>query len=881
MKSGEVRRSFLDFFKSRRHEVVRSSSLIPTNDPSLLFTNAGMVQFKASFQGTEKRPYTRATTCQKCMRAGGKHSDIENVGHTARHHTFFEMLGNFSFGDYFKRDAILYGWDLLTGWYKLPKDRLWVSVYEDDDEAAALWNELTGIPHERIVRLGAKDNFWQMGDTGPCGPCSEIIIDQGETFSCGTEKCGVGCDCDRYLELWNLVFMQFDRDESGTLNPLPKPSIDTGMGLERLCAVLQGKKTNFDTDLFAPIIAGVESLSGVRYGRDHDSDVSIKVIADHIRSTAFLLSEGLMPSNEGRGYVLRRIIRRASRHAKLLGLEGAVLYKLVDAVAEAMGDVYPELLSERERAAKVLKFEEERFTRTLEQGMRILDGVMDAVRKSGAGTVPGDELFRLYDTFGFPLDLARDIAMDNQLALDEAGFHREMESQRERARASWVGEDEEVASIYKELAAEIGETLFVGYDSLESESVIRAILRDGKVVKEAAAGEEVEIFLDKTPFYGESGGQVGDLGLMTNNGIEATVTDTKKEGGLHAHAARVTRGTLQIWQKVQCRVDREKRLATARNHTATHLLHAALRMVLGEQVKQAGSLVDPERLRFDFSHFSSLDAAEVAMIEDRVNGKILDNSPVVTEVTGIQEALKSGVVALFGEKYGEEVRVVSVPGFSAELCGGTHCRATGDIGLFVIASEGSVASGIRRIEALTGAGAFEYLRRKSEELRTLGEMLKTDRPVERVEKLLADIRELDREREALKAKVAAQSSVSLLQGVREVKGVKVLSCRVDDLEQKDLRVLADNLRDRLVSGALVVVSVKDGQASMVAMVTRDLTTKLNAGTILKKVAELAGGRGGGKAEMAQGGVSDVTGTDRLDSALDAVYDIVGTQLSAG
>jgi alanyl-tRNA synthetase len=874
MKSGEIRDSYLDFFRSKGHETVRSSSLIPTNDPTLLFTNAGMVQFKSVFQGSEKRLYTRATTCQKCMRAGGKHSDIENVGHTARHHTFFEMLGNFSFGDYFKREAILFAWELLVGWYKLPKERLWVSVYEDDDEAAGLWNELTGMPHDRIVRLGAKDNFWQMGDTGPCGPCSEIILDQGEAFSCGKEDCRVGCDCDRYLELWNLVFMQFDRDESGTLHPLPKPSIDTGMGLERLCAVLQGKKTNFDTDVFAPIIAGVESFSGVRYGSGTGTDVSMKVIADHVRAAAFLLSEGLMPSNEGRGYVLRRIIRRAARHAKLLGLEGAVLYRLIDSVAGAMGETYPELHKEQERTAKVLRFEEERFTRTLDQGVKILDGVIESLKKAGEKTIPGDELFRLYDTFGFPLDLARDIAMDYHLGLDEVGFHREMEAQRERARAAWVGEDEEIASIYKELSAEIGETTFVGYDTLESESVIKTILKEGKVVKEASEGEEVEIFLDRTPFYGASGGQVGDEGVFAGDGAEAVVVDTRKEGELHAHVARVSRGRFQVWQKVQSRVERERRSATARNHTATHLLHASLRMVLGEQVKQAGSYVDSERLRFDFSHFHALDAAEISAIEERVNRKVLDNIPVDTEVSDIQDALKSGVVALFGEKYGERVRIVRVPGFSAELCGGTHCRATGDIGLFVIVSEGSVASGIRRIEAFTGTRAFEYLRGKRDELQRIAEMVKSDRPAERVEKLLAELKESDKECDSLKAKLASQSSASLLEGARDVKGMKVLSCRVDNLQQKDLRVLADNLRDRLGSGVVVVASVKGGEASMVAMVTKDLTKKVSAGALLKKVAELAGGRGGGKAEMAQGGVSPLSDPAALDKALQAVYEIV-------
>lgn len=893
MKSSEIRSSFLEFFKSKGHEIVKSSSLIPRHDPSLLFTNAGMVQFKSVFLGEEKRPYTRAASCQKSIRAGGKHSDIENVGHTARHHTFFEMLGNFSFGDYFKKDAILFAWELLTEYYKLPKDKLWVSVYEEDDEAARLWTDITGISSDRIVRLGAKDNFWQMGDTGPCGPCSEIILDQGKDIGCGSPDCKVGCNCDRYLELWNLVFMQFNRDESGSLTPLPKPSIDTGMGLERISAVLQGKRNNFDSDLFEPIISAIEAIAKKSYGKSLQTDTSIRVIADHIRSIAFLLSEGLMPSNEGRGYVLRRIIRRASRHAKLLGLDGAVLYKLIDSVSGSMGNIYPELIQEKERASKVLMFEEERFTKTLEQGMRILDDIVDELKKKRKNIIPGEELFKLYDTYGFPLDLARDIAMDNHLLIDEDGFNREMEIQRERARASWVGEEDAIASIYKELLSEIGETVFVGYDTMESESVIKAIVKDGKIITEASEGEEVEIFLNRTPFYGESGGQIGDVGIIfkmqdarckmrdfnlkpeTCNSqlieAEAEVIDTKKEIGLHAHAVRIKKGSLKVWDKVRCIVDRDKRMSTARNHTSTHLLHSALRTVLGEHVKQAGSLVSPDRMRFDFTHFYSLDKKEIDAIEDIVNEKILENLTVETEITDIQDALKSGVIALFGEKYEEKVRVVRVSNVSAELCGGTHCRATGDIGLFTIVSEGSVASGIRRIEAFTGKAAFDYLRQRNNELQKISELLKTGSPYERVEKLLSDMKDLDKEMEALKAKSASTIASSLIEKAREINGAKVLACRVDNLEQKDLRALADNVRDRLGSCIVVLASVKNGQASMVAMVTNDLTKKYNAGEILKKVAEFSGGRGGGKADMAQGGTKEI---EKLDNALQAVYDLV-------
>jgi len=875
MKSSEIRKAFLDYFKSRGHEIVRSSPLIPRHDPTLLFTNAGMVQFKSTFLGQEIRPYKRAASCQKCLRAGGKHSDLENVGHTARHHTFFEMLGNFSFGDYFKREAILFAWEFLTEWLRLPKERLFVSVFEEDDEAAGLWKELTGMLENRIVRLGAKDNFWQMGDTGPCGPCSEIIIDQGEGVGCGRPECSVGCDCDRFLEIWNLVFMQYNRDEAGNLTPLPKPSIDTGMGLERITAVMQGKSNNFDSDIFSPIISAITHYTGAGYGKDAATDTSIRVIADHIRGIAFLLSEGLMPSNEGRGYVLRRIIRRASRHARRLGVEKPVLFRLLDSVAEAMGDVYPELLEEGERASKILMVEEERFAKTLDLGMRIMDDLIASLKGQRQKVIPGGELFKLYDTYGFPLDLARDIAIDNDLIIDEDGFHRAMERQRERARASWVGEDEAVASIYRELIAEVGKTEFIGYDSLESESLIKAILKNGKVIKEASEGDEVELFLDKTPFYGESGGQVGDAGEMVREDLRISVIDTKKPlDALHSHIARIRKGRLHVWDRVKCRVDVEKRRATMRNHTATHLLQASLRAVIGDHVKQAGSLVSPERLRFDFTHFSSLDEGEIRAIEDMVNEKILENLPVVTSIMDIKTAIASGATALFGERYGETVRVVSIEGFSSELCGGTHCRATGEIGLFVVLSEGSVASGIRRIEALTGKAAFDYLRDRDVELRRITELLKTDRAYSRIEKLISDMRALEKEMESIKGRAAAKDSSAILKHARDINGTTVLSHRVDGLEQKDLRVLADNIRDRMGSGIIFLASAKNGRASMLAMVTMDLTERFNAGEILKEVASAAGGKGGGKAEMAQGGTSNL---DRLDRALESVYDIVRRQ----
>ncbi len=871
MKSSEIRTAFLEYFKARDHTIVQSSPLLPRHDPTLLFVNAGMVQFKSTFLGDEKRPYTRAVSCQKCMRAGGKHSDIENVGHTARHHTFFEMLGNFSFGDYFKKDAMLFAWQLLTEQFGLPKEKFYVSVYEEDDEAAQLWSEFIGIPGDRIVRLGVKDNFWQMGDTGPCGPCSEIIIDQGEDFGCKKPDCMAGCDCDRYLELWNLVFMQFNRDESGTLTPLPKPSIDTGMGLERITAVLQHKRTNFDSDIFAPIVSAIETFSGVGYGQHLKSDISIKVIADHIRAIAFLLCEGLMPSNEGRGYVLRRVTRRASRHVKLLGIEGPFLYRLIDSVTDAMGNVYPELIHERARASKVLLFEEERFSRTLEQGVRMLDEIMERMKTSGTRSIPGSELFRLYDTFGFPLDLARDMAMDNGLVIDEDGFNKEMEIQRERARASWVGEEEAVAAIYRELESETGKSLFIGYDTLASESTIKAIIQDKKVIKEAHQGDIVELILDRTPFYGESGGQVGDTGTLSNNTVDAVIVNTKKEAGLHAHLVEIKRGRINVWDTVRCLVDEGKRIATARNHTTTHLLHSALRTVIGDHVKQAGSYVSSERLRFDFSHFYQMEKREIEAIEDYVNEKILENIQVKTEVMDIQDALKSGVIALFGEKYGDRVRVVKVPGVSAELCGGTHCSYTGQIGIFVILSEGSVASGIRRIEALTGKVAFDYLRHKKSELELVKNILKTDTPIERVEKLISDAKSMEKEIRKLKTCSPGDAVANALKEAYDLNGVKVVKIRQDGLDTNELRLFADNIRDRLKSGIIVATSVNDSHAAILCMVTKDLTHEFNAGEIVKQISKLSGGKGGGKPEIAQGGTKDI---DKLNAALESLHDIV-------
>jgi alanyl-tRNA synthetase len=873
MKSSEIRTAFLEYFKLKGHSIVPSSPLIPRHDPTLLFVNAGMVQFKTFFLGEEKSTYLRAVSCQKCMRAGGKHSDLENVGHTTRHHTFFEMLGNFSFGDYFKKDAILFAWELLTDWFTLPKERLFVSVYEEDDEAAKLWSELTGLPDERIARLGPKDNFWQMGDTGPCGPCSEIIIDQGTLSGCGKPDCAVGCDCDRFLELWNLVFMQFNRDEKGKLTPLPKPSIDTGMGIERISAILQGKMTNFDTDLFQPIIKDISALSAVEVGSSQETDVSIRVIADHIRAITFLLSEGVVPSNEGRGYVLRRIIRRASRHAKTLNMHESCLYKLIHSVIDVMGTIYPEIVSERKRAEKLLKIEEESFTRTIETGMNIIDDMVSRAKKEGSQFIPGGELFMLYDTYGFPLDFARDIAMDAGLRIDEEGFQREMELQRQRSKGKLF-----ITAIMPtlEAAGHTVETEFIGYDSLKAESVIVTIFKDGNSVNELTEGEEGEVILDRTPFYGESGGQIGDTGTIESNDSHIKVLDAKKPVlHLYVHYVKVEKGKIKKGEKVTCIVDGERRRAIMRNHTATHLLHRALSIVLGDHIKQSGSVVGPERLRFDFTHFNAMQDEEIKRTEDLVNEKILEDLPVRTDIMKIDEAMKTGAVALFDEKYGEMVRVVNVEGFSKELCGGTHCKATGEIGLFMILSEGSVASGIRRIEALTGKYAFEYLKQKKMEIDEIKVLLKTEIPLEKVEKLLNDMKLLEKEIQKLKTGTTRDMISESLKEAREHDGVKIVKIRKDGLNVEELRLFADNIRDRIKSGVVVVSSVIDSQASIVCMVTKDLKGRYHAGEIVKSISIIAGGKGGGKPEMAQGGTRN---TEKLDEALESVYEIIKKQV---
>ncbi|HTU03456.1 MAG TPA: alanine--tRNA ligase, partial [Candidatus Sulfotelmatobacter sp.] len=824
----------------------------------------------------------RATTCQKCVRAGGKHNDLENVGRTARHHTFFEMLGNFSFGDYFKEGAIEYAWAFLTETLALPPDRLWVTIHEGDramtigpdEEARKLWQRY--VPDGRIVLSSTKDNFWAMGETGPCGPCSEIVFDQGPGRGCERADCAVGCDCDRYLELWNLVFMQFNRSADGLLTPLPRPSIDTGAGLERLAAVLQNVPSNFDIDLLRPLIGVVESLAGKRYGSDAAADVSMRVIADHARATSFLVSDGVLPSNEGRGYVLRRILRRALRHGRLLGLERPFLAQVTDEVAERMQGAYPELGEAREHVARVARAEEERFGHTLRVGLRLVDAMLQEQKREGRMIVPGDEIFRLYDTYGFPLDLLRDIASDQGLALDEAGFERAMAEQRRRARESWVGSGEaEVPAGLKDLAGTI-QVVPLWYDGVQAEGRVVAVLagEPPERVEALREGQTGEVVLDRTPFYPEAGGQVGDVGTFSAEGVLAEVVATHRPvPGLVLHRVRVKRGKLQVGQPVQASVDAARRRLTAKNHTATHLLHAALRQVLGDHVKQAGSLVAPDRLRFDFTHFSPLEPAEIERIEEAVNEEVWANRPVETQVLDLDAAIAQGAMALFGEKYGERVRMVSVPGFSRELCGGTHVAATGEIGLFKIAAQGSVAAGVRRVEAFTGPGAFQYFRQEEQVLTEAAARLKA-RPMElaeRVGRLSESARDLERELQRLQARLAINSLDDLLAGARQVDGVRVVSAAVDGMDAKALRELGDRLRDRLGSGVVALASRGDDRVIWVTMVTKDLTPRLHAGNLARELARLTGGGGGGRPDVAEAGGKE---PGRIPEALEGLPGIL-------
>ena len=876
MNYREIRQAFLDYFKNHNHEIVSSSSLIPRDDPTLLFTNAGMVQFKGLFLGEEKRGYSRAVTSQKCVRAGGKHNDLENVGYTARHHTFFEMLGNFSFGDYFKEEAILWAWELLTEGYKLPQDKLYASVFTDDDEGYGIWEREIGLPTERIVRLGEKDNFWAMGDTGPCGPCSEILIDQGEALSCGSPDCAPGCECDRYLEIWNLVFTQFDRDSQGNLTPLPKPNIDTGMGLERIAAVVQGVKSNYDSDVFTDIICRIEDLSERKYGEDKKQNVPFRVIADHARSAAFLLGDGVMPSNEGRGYVLRRIIRRAIRFGHALGIKDSFLHLIADKVIDMMGRDFGELVSSRALIQGVVLNEEKRFADTIHYGMRVLEESLEGLRDKGEDSIPGDLAFKLYDTYGLSLDIVEDVAREEGLKIDTKGYEEAMAGQRTQSQESWKGSGEEgIPKAFRKLTAKGVSSRFVGYEDLSVKSKIVALVKGDKEVSSARAGDEVEVVLEQTPFYGEAGGQVGDTGRLIHDGMTTKITNTLKFGqGLIVHQGKVEEGTLSIGDEVEAKVNEEMRRATARNHSATHLLHGALREVLGDHVKQAGSLVAPDRLRFDFSHFAQVDQEKLKKVETLVNSYVRENCPLDTEEMSREEAMNSGAMAIFEEKYGETVRVVRVGGgISMELCGGTHTGRTGDVGLFKIVNEGAVGANLRRIEALTGEGAMEYVQSQEDELLSVASLLKTtpDQAKEKVERLLKEQKDKDREMETLKSKLFSTRSGDLFEGVREFNGVKVFAREMDAASPKDLRGYADQIKDKLGS-AIVVLGARQGEKAMlICVVTKDLTGRFKAGEIISRLSTIVGGKGGGRPDMAQGGGSS---PEKLESAFEAVYKMV-------
>ena len=878
MNFREIRAKFIDFFKERGHEVVASSSLIPRDDPSLLFTNAGMVQFKGLYLGTEKRAYSRAVTSQKCVRAGGKHNDLENVGYTGRHHTFFEMLGNFAFGDYFKVEAIHWAWELLTEGYGLPADKLWASVYQDDDEAYAIWEKQIGVPAERIVRLGEKDNFWVMGDTGPCGPCSEIIIDQGEGVGCGRPECGPGCECDRYLEIWNLVFTQFDRGPGGTLTPLASPNIDTGMGLERIAAVVQGVTSNYDTDLFKSIISFTEDLAGKRYGRQDKQDVSFRVIADHARAAAFLICDGVLPSNEGRGYVLRRIIRRALRFGMVLGMRDPFLHRVVARVIDLMGIDYPELTSSRGFIEGIALNEERRFAATLYHGMKMLQDHIEPLKERKEGVIPGEVAFKLYDTYGLSPDIVQDVAREEGLQVDLKGFDLAMARQRSLSQESWKGSgEEEIPDLYRALANRGLACEFVGYDTLVQAAKVAALIRKGEEVASAEVGDKVEVVLDRTPFYGEAGGQVGDRGWLRGNGMQVKVTNTLKFGeGLFVHQGVVEQGTLSVHDRLEAHVDEEERRATALNHTATHLLHAALREILGPHVKQAGSLVSPRRFRFDFSHFSQVDHETLKEVERLVNRHIRRNLSLSTRLMSRDEAMKTGAMAIFEERYGERVRLVQVEdGVSMELCGGTHTQRTGDIGLFRIVSEAAVGANVRRIEALTGEAALEYAQGREEELRNMALLLKTspDQLQDRLERLLKDHKQSEKELEAIKAKLLSNQSGDLLAGIRDVKGVRVLAREVAAQSPKELRDIADRIKERFPSGLIVLAAKGEGKAMLLCVVSKDLVHRFKAGEIIGRLSERVGGKGGGRADMAQGGGSK---PEEIGRALEGVFRIVET-----
>ena len=871
--TAEIRQAFLDFFHSKGHQVVASSSLVPHNDPTLLFTNAGMNQFKDVFLGLDKRNYSRATTAQRCVRAGGKHNDLENVGYTARHHTFFEMLGNFSFGDYFKQDAIKYAWELLTGenWFALPKEKLWVTVYETDDEAFDIWANEVGVPRERIIRIGdnkgapfASDNFWQMGDTGPCGPCTEIFFDHGDHIWGGPPGSPEE-DGDRYIEIWNIVFMQFNRQADGTMEPLPKPSVDTGMGLERIAAVLQHVNSNYDIDLFRDLIASVAKVTGAT----DLTNKSLRVIADHIRSCAFLVADGVIPSNENRGYVLRRIIRRAIRHGNMLGAKDTFFWKLVAPLIDVMGSAGDELKQQQAQVEQVLKTEEEQFARTLERGLALLD---EELSKLKGDTLDGETAFRLYDTYGFPVDLTADVCRERNIKVDEAGFEAAMEEQRRRAReSSGFGAD------YNAMIRVDGASEFKGYDHLELNGKVTALFIDGKAVDSVSAGQEAVVILDQTPFYAESGGQVGDKGELKGAGFSFAVSDTQKYGQAIGHIGKVASGSLKVGDAVQADVDEARRQRIRLNHSATHLMHAALRQVLGTHVAQKGSLVNDKALRFDFSHFEAMKPEEIRAVEDLVNAQIRRNLAIETNIMDIDAARASGAMALFGEKYDDRVRVLRMGDFSTELCGGTHAARTGDIGLFRITSESGTAAGVRRIEAVTGEGAMAILHAQSDQLNDIAQLLKGDSHNlgEKVRAALERTRQLEKELQQRKEQAAAQESANLSSKAEEINGVKLLVSELTGVEPKMLRTMVDDLKNQLGSTIVVLATVADGKVSLIAGVSKDVTDRVKAGELVGMVAQQVGGKGGGRPDMAQAGGTDASA---LPAALASVKGWVSAKL---
>ncbi|MGA1867076.1 MAG: alanine--tRNA ligase [bacterium] len=892
MRGDEIRNKFLTYFHNKKHTILPSSSLLPANDPTLLFTNAGMVQFKDIFTGLIKREYPRVTTCQRCIRAGGKHNDLENVGYTARHHTFFEMLGNFSFGDYFKKEAIAFAWEFLTECMNLPKKDLWITIYKDDDEAATLWADVARVQKERIVRLGEKDNFWAMGDVGPCGPCSEIIIDQGPTFSCGKPDCRVGCNCDRYLELWNLVFMQYERHSDGKITPLPRPSIDTGMGLERITATVQGVPTNYDTDLFSDIIHYLEKITGKSYNSQRDFDVFFRVISDHIRAITFLISDGVMPLNEGPGYVLRRIIRRAARCGKQLGLDKPFLHEIVPTMIKSMKDAYPEIADQSAYISSITKLEEERFHTTLTRGLDILHEAIEKSQKVGKNIISGKEIFRLYDTFGFPVDLAQDILRDYGMHFDEGEFSAIMNEQKRRAREHWKGSGEKsIKGIYKEILSHIKNTSFIGYpDQLRKEGIpcsrVMAIIQGEEKKDKAEAGDTVEIILDQTPFYGEKGGQVGDRGTLSATGenpFYGIIMDTQSPlPELIIHHLRIERGSLHVGMQVKGHLDQTRRTNITSNHTATHLLHAALREVLGEQVKQSGSVVAPDRLRFDFSHFAPLSLKQRDEVERIVNEKIRENLCVDTKIMGFEEALSTGAMALFEEKYGATVRLISIGDFSKELCGGTHTHSTGTIGIFLITSESAIAAGVRRIEALTGEGALHYIKSLREERKKISASLKSSEAeiVQRIEKMCGEFKEYVRQNEELHRQVAHLQSTDIINRHRkEIKGKGIsyitYHLKKSSIDFNGFRQMADTFLDKMGNKSIVILGTEiQNKAALLVKVSRDISTHIPASEIIKQLASILKGKGGGRTDMAQAGGNY---PELIDKALDASHKIL-TQL---